>query len=697
MSHSRAVGQIVKAYHAFVLHRGQSEVRRLGRFIESSRHRITDEPILQQPVAAQDDGPFRTVSYSQTSQPQEPEKPTFLKLMGQLRQYPGLIRRVALAISCQVDVDSYDKTLSINAPSHFQDLVPSGEIFDGAASLVIMPAKEADLSKTKTFVPLQTACALGQLDSMRTFFRARPRFDKSFFGPGIDDSGNPTNARQLSRACNILPTSLYTATQDDIGLVSARAHNDLIGSTNNSQQSSVTRTDCINLYANPRDKNGNPIPLADWLHDRLEDSGKRNAAIQTKTAMWFRKLDALQSKIQFASLHSAPSPPLLLIRYSPDLYAEQLMQGYAVYIRPEETSKKRRWRSVCRRLVEVGPSLAKEFARLRLFEEEGAVSTSVSTAAKPLVGIVLQDSEGSFPTIFDLEVIGVNNTKVKDSRCICLPDPEIAPTELQIGGLFRKKIDIDKDLQVGDFALVTPKRNKRECTSPGQYRVFFSELLIYPVFHGFQVPLAKEGELWLLAAKNEVPRPASAPVLTPRDDERFPIMLNKYATRYLDKDGDILKRSAVAYFTVEGDRRYFALPWVLGKASPDDKGNSRIAFKRLESIVVDIRAKNVAAVLSPMLGVANGLGSADLVSVWHLTQADRCQVATIPKPLAPGLPSNALISCDDLPLDESQIGKLIWVLPESVVAAAPTRHLPTHPRKRRRMLSLKIVGPSTPG
>jgi hypothetical protein len=703
---AESVGQIEEAYHKFILQQGQSELRRLGRFIDSSRHRIVETEPSPGPRVQAAPGLIRFASFanSQAAQTQDgPNEYTFEQLMGQIRHYPGLMRRVALAVRCSVDLDKYVADSGVNPPNKFADLLkPAGTAdslvgFDGSASLVIWrePSEPGDPADTdgKAFLQAQTACQLGwelqggSKDHREWYFRATPEDEAAFFGPATDLLGNRTQARKVWHTTHAVPPSLYTVTQDDVNIAAARIHHGHNDPSSNG--TSATRTDSLNIYINPVSSQG-PIPLAAELHKRLKKAGAISHESIARNLNWLEHLDRLSSPIRFVALGSGTSTqPPPLAAYKPDYHAEQLMQGYSVYVRRWNSTKSTwgGWRSLCRRRVDVNP-LTRDLVKtaiprgtIRGFEEEGFLSNSVATAAKPLVGLVWANTVGRAPfkppAPFDLEVITVENKA--DVVCHCLPDPEVQISEIPVGGIFRRQVSFN-DLKEQDFALVTPRGNKAECAQRGQYRIYVSEILIYPIFSAnFDIKDTgsnrtngsnnNPGELWEVNAIND-----PCDKVTPRGDERFSIVISKHATRYIDAKGVFVEKlSGTVRFTVEGDRRYYAVPWAppMSAKSVSAQKNTDNSLKESQPrilvpvVPLDLRQLDPKQEDAVRLeAVLSNLGSADIVSYWHLKSPDACQILTLPVPFQPaGKTSDAPQSLDNIVLPPEQIETLGWLLP----------------------------------
>jgi hypothetical protein len=672
-----AVAAVATAYGEFVLQVGQTELRRHGRFTDSSRHRVPGDP--SQPAGSSVAGSragqhrdgsriFRTASAT-TDLTANRQPPQCEFLLAQLRQHPGIMRRLALSIPCRVKIDPNlvgDSSFAGTAQILFTSKLPQT-----AESAAIEDCTDRD------FFSPQTVCEF-ELDGSKPyqFFRATPHETISFFGVSPDGStGHIDNWRKL----HLLPTSLFTVSQDDLSIAAARADAGITTIAGEDENHQVrTRINSLAIYANPVDASGGAISIADALDGQLNKSSELAARADAAAERWIAQLKARDSQFRLAGHNAATlDVPAVVPDYEEHLYAEQLMQGYTVFVRDmDRNGRPGPWQSLCRRMVAAiavadnpaptvvapraaQPALSRNPALpgsksvpgiksamsccpahappagdqiICRFEEEGCISTSITTAARPYVGQAcdVPSAQGDF----DLKVLTIKNEV--DFRAICHwgdtpPSGTANPDSLPVlGGIFRPRMTWS-DFQSGDMVIVTPRGG-----TPGKGQqpesldeIVATEVLVCPVFYsdnGVAPPLdSAESDIRLI---NAISRPDLAkPDEASRNNERFPIAVTRHGTRFVDAFGatDLLdaELSGPKQFTVEGERRYYAQQWwsqggdIKTFVAVDPVPASQIQ----PSVPPNPHVPNVPPLSpsgQPPKGVLSYLGSAETLSYIHI-------------------------------------------------------------------------------
>lgn len=314
------------------------------------------------------------------------------------------------------------------------------------------------------------------------------------------------------------------------------------------------------------------------------------------------------------------------------------------------------WQSLCLRTVDVcfnpddRPASNACTDKYWSFHEEGFLSTSIVTSPRPFVGRARQvpNEPGSF-------MLGVLDRKNQvQFECHCRPDPEqFEFTRIPIGGNFRPHLTWD-DFQSSDRVIVTAT-SQHDFQPPTKDRpacLHYAELLVYPVFFS-DAPLTLIDEetsrsgLWLVNARNW---PDGSRMPGPRDGEWFPVLIAAHATRFVPAEPDRhpnqrpdrdRKDKQIIYqlptsdeqspdgvrFTVEGERRFYAAPWLQTDAGAADASFYRVrtmtAIDYVDSLPDSERSK--ALILNPF-------GPAEVLSYRHLRPADLLNVLEVPQP-----------------------------------------------------------------
>jgi hypothetical protein len=628
-----AAKEIAHAYHRFELYNGQTELRRQGRFIDSSRHRVPGGPksVAGIPMAANaKQGAMRLASL--THDQTQANYPCFEQLMGQIRQHPGLMRRLALTLLCRVE---------LKPPA---ELDWTQDDIEGFAWIDFVANPAADGADTcaddYTFLSAKTACILKGSET-DAYFRAQPEFETSFFGknPTGDSKQDQANWRKY----HIFPPSLYTVSQDDISIAAARARMGITGpDADNENIQDPTRVDALTIYSSPVDPSGDAVSVAQALDNHLVASVERQKMADLGARDWIAQRRMQKSSTQLVSFQAGDNEPQEV------LHAEQLMQGYSVFVR--DAGRGTPWRSLCRRRVRVADAKGKpsdaitppccaahkpEGVLICQFDEEGFLSTTVATAARPFVGQVCRVP--AQPGDFKLTVLAANNS-IAFTSLVTWQSPQGEETAAGdegsvLGGNFRPRMTW-QDLQSSDMCVLTPKGhspNGKKIES--RDAVYCEEIVTFPIFY------SKEG-LRLAASANDKPtlmlcnalnNPAGQEM--PRGAELFPIVISPSgSTRFIDESGheiagDSLPKTDLR-FTVEGERRYYAFPWT---AEP-----SRETFVPLNSIDIEalLHPEPNQAPVAPT-AIFNYLGSADLLHWSHLATYDECRQFPVPEPRLP--------------------------------------------------------------
>jgi hypothetical protein len=653
--------QVVDAYHDYALSGGRTEFLRHARLTRGSRNR---HPYGTASGAhrfapggswAPDDGPL--------------PYPSFEELLGQVRQHPGLARRLLLDIACEVPW-----------PDSLKDVT---EVASGAAWFdVVWEPPASTLEPESPFLArsLQTACQLNR-GGDAPFFRAKPKYPKNFLPEGT--SSGPVS--DVWKRYHVMPPEYYVVTQEDYSPVQGRAEADLdptpASATPASRDAShaevVSLVDSVNIYAAPRDHERNPVSAAEALKSHLKRSSEHAARSHRAALRW----------------HKNPRDRFEDVDAEPDFYAEDLIQGTTVFVQEggvRDGAGSGPWRSLCRRKVwmslkvpEIHSSDPVFHARSRTtnaqanephglqretvwytfeFEEEGFVGTSLGFVPKPQTGSIVRvtpPSNGTGPRTFEVTVLKAENKAGKTQVFRSHLEPgatSAAPLvdTTRLGSLFRA-VTTWADVLPRDVVLVTPTGLDRDPNRPATA----AEVDVHPVFredHDFfeNKTLEDLKGVNLLTVRNRVPDPRNpkqdlSP--SPRGDEAFPLVVAGHATHYLKATGQPIvptpkeKNPKLSpgpdepfrYFLVEGERRYYAIP-------------------RLECPAGQVRPflpVTDAAGLPPadgpaVIGVASRLGPANVLHPVHLRASDSWTRILVPKATAAGFADP--IKCADLEL-----------------------------------------------
>jgi hypothetical protein len=639
--------RVFEAYQDFVIYLGQVEVRRHGRFLDGARHRlVTDEPIAAH-AAAGDDSVFHTIAHLKAVDSATPVPFIgFEEIVAQLQRYPGLMRRLGLAVYCSVDW------------SHPESGGADGEGVE-ALTLPLEKAlswirihRDDSSADHEWFIepPTPTYCDL-QLDKL---FRAAPQVASSFSGP---DSQDPdSNTLDVWQRYHVLPNSLYLVTQDDYSLAAARGDTSITpgkgpsakapGIDTDLGQFTRTEVNSVNFYLAPLDDQGQPQTVAEWLDQHMT---QKRALIQLAQTAMSTFADEHAAKRMLASLISTKMQPVVTTFPNPfnvahAIYAEQLIQGHTIDVfRP---GKDKHWRSLCRRMVRVDlfpkGSLgkdSKDASRSWWVEDEGFLATSTVVAPRPYVGrltnnpIAQVDFTTQKPTgLYSLTIDVIDTDNRRSFTCsgtcnVAARNSTIA--QLNVSCLVYPLCDLATNVFASDMVIATPSGEPdKECKK----KINVTDLEVHPIFHSADalagVTLQALGPLKLIVADNQAPVSVGAPQL-PRGALQFPILVASHGTRFLDFHGHVIARAVYdpdgrdtpvknklpvdfTYFTVEGERRYYAANWA---------GDN--AFVPVATAGADD--------LQSAIGILNSLGAAQLLASDHLDIATQAlDVLTVP-------------------------------------------------------------------
>ncbi len=437
-SFQKAADAIVKAYHYYALHGGQTEFRRLRRFIKSARNRSLKD--RSGPNAAGNGRDHRGITHLTSANADAAptagriDRPSFLELMSQVRAHPGLVRRLGLALYC-----------SIPAP----DPKPLGSAVQRGLVRLELDGVEASSQKVFIAPPVPTQY---EFSAGLGFFRPQPHHPRSFLAETPIGT-----ADDVWRRYHLLPSKLFSVSQDDYSLAAASAYPERSAvdrsSTSTANESAARtgraphRVNSINIYTRPLapvdDDQAIPATAAEAIDLRLK-RGHPNPATRA-------------------------------------MCAEDLMQGYTVYVR-SATARSRKWRSLSRRMARlevlgVTPGQAAQPIVYRVdFEEEGFIGNSMVFALAPVTGVVKDvRPDGTF----SVQVVGAGNQIVGERTFSPQPPGDSGQPRYRISGLFvdDQPCDAERRLAIDDVVLVTPADPPRD----GAQTYLASEVEIHPV------------------------------------------------------------------------------------------------------------------------------------------------------------------------------------------------------------------------
>jgi hypothetical protein len=648
-----AVLRIPVEYTEFVLQSGQREIRRQGRFVDASRHRIPGGRVADSGAVVREfrrnakQGLMRLAAYDHGDDDNNPPYPTIEDILNQINKHPGLMRRLGLALCCRATVDD-----SAIGP-------------DFGLAVLADPQTDPQLTfdSARDFTPARTRCmvcpAKGQ--SAPQTFRALPQAPQSFLGVTKDASSSLSpcdNYWQRYLRYNIFSPTLYAVSQDDLSIAAARARAGVHAEdAYDISQQKPTSVNNLVIYSSALDASGNAISVAKALNEHLTKSA---TAITHSNATADRRVtwcEAQSSPFRLAAMQAgAAAAPQFSFQKGDWLYAEQLMQGVTVFVRDQEKPGEP-WRSLCRRgvsvsvksdLADAGDTPSKPpccnahdvpdgFKLLCHFEEEGIVTTSVSAAPQPYVGQVTSDPTGK--TKFSLQVIATGNKIDFPCNCSLIIDSD-GILKSVLGGVFRPRLE-RSDLKLYDVVMVTPRgqnsssdknaqRDNTSNQSESKIDVICQEVLIHPIFFsekGFG-HITTIGDAPLLS--NVECKPPNDRVL-PRGNELFPIMVSLVGTRFLNATGNEVQFTDPNFgkkfgpglqFTVDGERRYWTQPWWSGTNAPGASARLQ-SFAPVGSLSIDPTAS--AANYDNLPGILTNLGAANLLTPYHLLPTDSCK------------------------------------------------------------------------
>lgn len=357
----QAIEQLMHWRAEYLLASGRSEFLRQTRFVDSARHRT---PLASTAAVA-------PMSFAWDSQQKE-ERRTFEQHLAQLRQHPGLMRRLYLTLSCSIPWSSGD--------AGYRDLLEGGVI----GIDVDQHVPDFVCLTTKTVFDLDCRPA------SRAYFRPAPSDRVRFFGP-MSQGGFDTKAQEDFRKFHTLSTKLYQVTQDDPSQAMLRASQSVADANQISpeqirtaeQDKRAHRINAINIYQRAYDASGKEIPIAQAILDRTREDHRQLTAYNEHVRDVIASIKGYGGLIKpasFAKLVQAQGqkcPPLF--------YAENLMMGYTVFVQPDRGSSGRTgWRSLNRRRAKL--TIAKYPGYVVEFDEESVLATSVIVPPRPLSG-----------------------------------------------------------------------------------------------------------------------------------------------------------------------------------------------------------------------------------------------------------------------------------------------------------------------
>ncbi|HEX4590841.1 MAG TPA: hypothetical protein VH120_12970, partial [Gemmataceae bacterium] len=190
------------------------------------------------------------------------------------------------------------------------------------------------------------------------------------------------------------------------------------------------------------------------------------------------------------------------------LYAEDLIAGVSVFVRPVRPERPARWHSLCRRVVHVTRSGR---AALNPFEEEGYVATGTSIAEMPLAGIVVGQNPPDSLTIRRLLEENLLQTK---ETVLTFEQP------VKYTGNFH---DLVTAADVAKDDIVHTSCNKNKCKN----------LQIVPVVELVGSPPTSPTDAAVIFVK----RAGDAP----RPELMFAVAVSPARTQFLDAKGKVLK------------------------------------------------------------------------------------------------------------------------------------------------------------
>ena len=506
--------------------------------------------------------------------------PNFEDMLAQVRQHPGLARRLALSVSCAVSCPMDDKakrTQALKTITHGMAWV----------KFTWQPVQRKGQSSPFHEPPLPTACQLvpGKTKD-DSCFRAEPRLGKTFLS--IDDK--VADPKEVWRRYHVLPNRYYTVTQEDYSLAAARADLDIDapasarGPGPADSDASDHLVNSVNIYSTPWNEQGGRITTAEALHRHLSHANEHGQRAAAYAAKWN------------AAANQDPHEDT-------KLYAESLMQGVTVFVRhlSDSTSDAASvWRSLCRRYIELEiPDSDKDKPAYRIeFEEEGFLATSAVVAPRPQTGLIsamVTEEPGQPPTSFAVDVLRVQNTVGPKPQQFqpATNDPT------RIGSLISPHPDWS-DVRKYDVVMLTPEGGEPPPTNdqgqpidPRDKPLAAHELVVHPVFRALGDPireldLAAFQGLRVLRAANRLPEKGKPLGLVqtepPRNGSLYAVLIAAHATRFLDERGAAIEPKGLSlsakqpqwranlaesaqgklkdfyHFLVEGERRYYALP-----------------------------------------------------------------------------------------------------------------------------------------
>jgi hypothetical protein len=645
---------VADAFQQFLIYQGQTEVRRHGRFVDSAAHRL----VIDRNHAQEARAPvFRTASYRKEDPPNgDAPYIDFEGIMAQIQLHPGLTRRMGLSVLCSVDWSQPDSGKPLPFP-------PSGMLQAHAWVRI----QTMDQGPRNCFIepPTPTMSDL----QFNTLFRARPQCPRAFLTPpppseaggGASDCSKDSTTLDVWRRYHVLPTDYYLVTQDDYSLIAGRSDMSIVqGAAPGSSTGQDVATDqgrfhrqevnTVNFYFKPQDSKGQPITVAEWLHDHMKTSaGRANAARKAMAAAAQQR----KAKILLVSdTGNGPPEPTpfrndflgqLKAGDGHEVYAEQLMQGYTIDVcRPRKDAA---WRSLCHRqctvdLMPGGVLRPGKATRTWYFGEEGFMATTALVAPRPYVGpVTCYEGVDANTMSLQMDVMDTHNTtKFNCHGKVTGPAPQGStgntpqsgnlPTPTRVSWIVHPTIDWQNDIKEGDVVLATPSGPPSENTTKD---ITVTDLVVHPVFNinVLKGKLLKDlGEILLVVASNDA-----------RQGEQFPIMLAAHGTRYLDTEGVAIEATSTTpadpnaislqapklpdnfeYFTVEGEPRYYSAPW-----SGDQ------AIVEVKPITVTTEAD-----FPSVNGIFNSLGPVNALTPKHLASTDTCQLWTTPNSEAAG-------------------------------------------------------------
>jgi hypothetical protein len=563
-SFAAQLDQLFAYEREFSLLPSQTEIRRQGRFILSSRNRSIPVATAAAPVAAGPDGAVSLV-LQDAAGPQENDHLSFERRIAMVRQHPGLARRAYLTLSCSVDLSELSLgPLSLKQLGEISlDIPPDGANpagFEDGAFLSV-------LSKT-LFELRRKDLMTGQgWDS----FRPAPRERESFYGTA--EGGEEAFHRH-----HVLAPQLYQATQDDPSIAMARADKGLTDPRGPKQTPAAAAREelhpvnSVNFFSRPRTKEGTPTTVARQLVSTIRSNTEALVAFNHHVNQYFAALRAERAGLQFVG---ARFESATLRKLAPPLFsAENLIAGNSVFVQPVQSGRPPRWHSLCRRQVQLTVSKhdADQHPYQLTFEEEGFLAKSIVVPPRPITGkaVGAEFSPADKQLNFNVDILGPKNTLAPPGE---VPNQFAADEKTRFNNLLESSTGLASPLKTGDVVLVT----SNDAEPAAGKRQKCSEIAVHPIFHvpGNPLqPLVKDELVnftrpLLLAARNALPDGT-----TPRPEALLPLLIAPQSTRFLNTVGEAICPRAIknlpttgptaaeypdnfTHFLVEGSRRIF--------------------------------------------------------------------------------------------------------------------------------------------